>query len=64
MLQMFAKDFNARISAKYIDLGIKTTKIHFTNIRVRIAESLKERDNELLGRLQLDPNFFLSHRLS
>lgn len=62
MLQMFALDFNARVSAKYIDLGIKTTKIHFTNIRVRIAESLKERDNELLGQLNLDPNFFLSHR--
>lgn len=62
MLQMFALDFNARVSGKYIDLGIKTTKIHFTNIRVRIAESLRERDNELLGQLNLDPKFFLSHK--
>lgn len=62
MLDMFARDFTARVTAKYIDLGIKTAKIHFTNIRVRITESLKKSDDELLEKLKLDPKFFLSHR--
>lgn len=58
MLDMFARDFTARVSAKYIDLGIKTAKVHFTNIRVRIAESVKERDDNQLKEIEIDPNFF------
>lgn len=61
MLQMFAMDVNATLSAKYIDLGLKTTKIHFAKIRERINESNKEKNNELLRQFGIDPGFTLSN---
>ena len=61
MLQMFAMDINATLSAKYIDLGLKTTKIHFAKIRERINESIKGKNNELLSQFGIDPGFTLSN---